>query len=71
MMLEIVQNNQSEFVDFGESPDFIESSDFQDQAHCNANGCEKLLRALAPLLVQALNIRSTAISATAPSSTSK
>jgi hypothetical protein len=40
------------FVDLGESPKFIEGSDFQDGAHCNPKGGKKILTEIAPRLVQ-------------------
>jgi hypothetical protein len=43
------------FIDLGQSPEFIEESDFRDPAHCNENGCPKMLRAIAPHLVQLTN----------------
>lgn len=55
-MNEIVQNSRDNarkgeaFIDLGRSAEYQEGSDFRDPAHCNENGCEKMLRAIAPQL---------------------
>jgi hypothetical protein len=61
-MREVVQQNSGDrslaqvdsFIDLGQSPDFAESSDFQDSAHCNAVGAAKMLRIISPRMVQLL-----------------
>jgi len=50
-----VTNCDESLVDLGQSSDFIESTDFQNGTHCNANGCEKMLRAIAPSITRQLH----------------
>jgi hypothetical protein len=62
-MREVVRQNSGDrspaqvdsFIDLGQSPDFAESSDFQDSAHCNAVGAGKMLRIIAPRMVRLLS----------------